>query len=102
MRFCPSTDVLWRNKRKSILITIIALLLVQSTFASQEGMLSFSEFKIQSNGIGESGVANDKTICTSINVYYRIYCGWSMCFCIQTTGDILLSICWNGHCSSVL
>ena len=61
---------------------IIAFLLVQSTSPSQEGLLSFSEFKIQSSGIGESGVADDKKICTSINAYHHIYCGWSMCFCI--------------------
>jgi hypothetical protein len=41
---------------RGILVIIIAFLMIPSAFASQEGMLPFSEFKIQSNGIGESGI----------------------------------------------
>lgn len=41
---------------KNILITIITFLVVQNAFASKEGVLPFSEFKIESRGIGDSGI----------------------------------------------
>lgn len=41
---------------RGILIVIISLLLAPAAFASEEGMLPFSEFRIQSKGIGESGI----------------------------------------------
>jgi len=39
-----------------ILVITIAFLMIPSAFASQEGVLALSEFKIQSKGIGESGI----------------------------------------------
>lgn len=40
---------------KTTLIVAVILLITGSAIASQEGMLPFSEFKIESEGIGESG-----------------------------------------------
>ena len=42
-------------KMKTIVIAVAMLLVAGSALASQEGVLPFSEFKIQSEGIGESG-----------------------------------------------
>ena len=39
-----------------VIALLVSCLLLQVAEASQEGVLSFSEFQIKSNGIGESGI----------------------------------------------
>lgn len=40
---------------RKLIVTIIAVLYLSVAYASQEGLLPFSEFQIKSNGIGNSG-----------------------------------------------
>jgi len=59
---------------KIILIIVIILFLTSDVFASQEGVLTLSEFTIQSKGIGESGPViisgkqNDKNEFTELTI----------------------------------
>ena len=57
---------------KTMVITAVILLIAQSALASKEGVLPLSEFKIQSEGIGESGVVTVKGTKDSAGNYQKI------------------------------
>jgi hypothetical protein len=57
-------------KMKTIVIIAVLFFTAQGALASQEGALPFSEFKIQSEGIGESGVitVKDESVGSSLEI----------------------------------
>ncbi len=59
-------------KIKTIVITAVILLIAQSALASKEGVLPLSEFKIQSQGIDDSGVVTVEGTKDPVGDYQKI------------------------------
>ncbi len=59
-------------KMKTIVIAVAMLLVAGSALASKEGVLPFSEFKIESEGIGDSGAVTIEGKKDSTGNYQKI------------------------------